>query len=128
MNILLLEPNRLLANQYVSFLTRQGHQVAWREDAQTGITAADEQRPDVVIAELLLGGHSGIEFLYEFRSYGDWVAVPAIILSNLSPEAAGLPPTVLESLGVAMYLYKPELSLQKLAELLSRLLPTQTVA
>ena len=66
MHILLIEPSRLLAEQYCRFFESRGHSIAWREDAQGGVIAADEQKPDVVIVELLLAGHSGVEFLYEF--------------------------------------------------------------
>ena len=114
MKILLIEPNRILAQQYCSFFSSKGYEIAWREDAQSGIVAADESAPDVVIVELLLAGHSGVEFLYEFRSYADWLRVPAIILSSATKPAMGLPDSTLIELGVSSYLYKPETSLDKL--------------
>lgn len=114
MHILLIEPSRLLAEQYCRFFEQRGHSVSWRQDAQGGVVAADECKPDIVIVELLLAGHSGVEFLYEFRSYADWLNVPALFLSNVRRESAGLKPDVLEQLGVSAYLYKPETSLRKL--------------
>ncbi len=114
MHILLIEPSRLLAEQYCRFFESRGHSIAWREDAQGGVIAADEQKPDVVIVELLLAGHSGVEFLYEFRSYADWLEVPALLLSNVRREAAKIASETLSRLGVSTYLYKPETSLRKL--------------
>ena len=125
MKILLLEPNRLLAQQYCSYLTAKGYEVMWREDAQAGIVAADEQNPDIVIVELLLAGHSGVEFLYEFRSYTDWVKVPAIVLSSVAKDAVGVPMNTFVELGVNAYLYKPSTSLAQLNRAIKRALLIQ---
>jgi len=120
MKVLLLEPNRILAEQYCRYLKAKGHVVTWREDAQSGIAAADETAPDVVIAELLLAGHSGVEFLYEFRSYADWINVPVIILSSAPQASIGVPDATLKELGVSSYLYKPDTSLSRLEQVIKR--------
>ncbi len=116
MTILLLEPNRLLAKQYSEFLEQNGHKVVWRQNAQSGIGAADEQKPDLVIAELLLTGHSGVEFLYEFRSYGDWQNIPVILLASVDRSEAGVSLEALKELKVGAYFYKPEMKLADLAK------------
>jgi DNA-binding response OmpR family regulator len=121
MNILLLEPNRLLARQYIAYLEGEGNRVAWHQDAQGGIAAADSLKPDLVIAELLLAGHSGIEFLYEFRSYSDWLGLPVIVLSNVRRSSLSLPEGALEELGVAAFLYKPDLSLKRLGQIIAKI-------
>lgn len=123
MKVLLIEPNRLLAQQYCSYLNAKGHDVAWREDAQSGIIAADEISPDIVVVELLLAGHSGVEFLYEFRSYADWLKVPAIILSSTSKTAVGVHESILENLGVSAYLYKADTTLSKLERAIRKSIP-----
>lgn len=127
MKILLIEPNRLLAGQYCSYFAAKGYDISWREDAQSGIVAADESTPDVVIVELLLAGHSGVEFLYEFRSYADWMSVPAVILSSATKPAMGLPESTLIELGVSSYLYKPNTSLEKLERIVKKSVLTKLV-
>lgn len=126
MKILLIEPNRLLASQYCSYLSQKGHEVAWREDAQGGIIAADESMPDVVVVELLLAGHSGVEFLYEFRSYAEWLKIPAIILSSATKSAISVADSTLRDLGVGAYLYKAETSLSKLEQAIKKSLSATT--
>lgn len=116
MNILLLEPNRLLAKQYTDFLESVGHKVIWRQNAQSGIGAADELKPDIVISEILLTGHSGVEFLYEFRSYGDWQNIPVILLGNVKKGDSGLSVEALKELKVGAYFYKPQMKLADLAK------------
>lgn len=115
MKIVLLEPDRVLADTYRKALEGSGHSVVMCASAQAAIFAADEFQPDLVIAELQLVGHSGIEFLYEFRSYPDWEKVPVIILSHVpAGEFSGSWQLMKDELGVAAYHYKPLTSLRKL--------------
>ncbi len=119
MNILLIEPNTLISNQYVGYLSQQGHEITSVSDAQEAILAADKQAPDLVIMEPLLAAHSGIEFLYEFRSYSEWQNIPVIILSRVQAGKLGLNDKNSKELKVTA-LYKPEVSLQKLAAAVER--------
>lgn len=120
-HILLVEPDRLLAEMYLEALMSAGYGVIVCAGAQTAIQAADEQRPDLVILELQLVEHSGVEFLYEFRSYPDWQAVPVLVQSSIPPEEFQDNRQVLQrELGVAAYLYKPQTSLQQLVRTVNR--------
>ncbi len=113
----------MLASQYTTCLERLGYAVAWCENAQDGIAVADKINPDLVIVELLLAGHSGMEFLYEFRSYSEWRRVPIVVLSRIQRGELPVDDRVLGDLGVNLFLYKPETSLKKLADRLAVLLP-----
>ena len=115
MKIIVLEPDRVLANTYRTALQRAGHKVLMTATAQAAILTADDFQPDLVILELQLTGHSGIEFLYEFRSYDDWTDVPVIILSNVpAGEFADSWELLKQQLGVTRYHYKPLTSLRTL--------------
>lgn len=122
--ILLVEPDRLLAETYHRALTDAGHRVAACAGAQAAIMTADQISPDLVILELQLIEHSGIEFLYEFRSYPEWQAVPVLIHSNVPPaEFADSWPILGRELGVDIYLYKPRTSLRQLISSVREQLP-----
>ena len=113
--ILLVEPDRLLARIYFDALTHAGHKVQICATAQAGIFCADDIKPDVVLLELQLVAHSGIEFLYEFRSYPDWQNIPVIITTNVpAGEFSGSWKLLRDQLKVCQYLYKPLTSLQRL--------------
>ncbi len=113
--ILLIEPDTLFAQSSRRALESAGHIVQTAATAQGGIHAADAERPDVVVLELQLVAHSGIEFLYEFRSYVDWLEVPIIIHTNVpASEFAGSRALLRNELGVCAYLYKPQTSLRQL--------------
>jgi two-component SAPR family response regulator len=115
MHVLLLEPDRLLAQTYERALQTAGHTVTSCARAQTAVYYADDIEPDVVVMELQLAGHSGIEFLYEFRSYTDWQHVPIIILSHVPRnEFANNWENFREQLNIFEYHYKPISTLKML--------------
>jgi len=114
-DILLIEPDLVLAETYLQALSSAGHSVGLCTSAQSAVLVADQARPDLVLLELQLVTHSGIEFLYEFRSYPDWHDVPVIIHSAVPPqEFESSWPLLHGQLGVADYLYKPRTSLAEL--------------
>ena len=114
MRILLIEPDSILARIYCEALERVGHKVVRVSTAQAAITAADKRTPDVVILEVQLPRHSGAAFLYEFRTYSDWMKIPIIMHTVVPPTRLKLFETSLEELGVSECLYKPHTSLRKL--------------
>jgi len=114
-HILLIEPNTLLAQTYTEALQHAGHSVAHVNGAQTAVDAADMQAPDMVIIELQLPIHGGIEFLHEFRSYAEWSAIPVILNTTLTAsQIAPVLDALHGDLGVREILYKPRTSLQDL--------------
>lgn len=114
-NVLLIEPDRLLAETYAKALIGAGHEVVPCASAQAAILAADQIKPDVVVLELQLIEHSGIEFLYEFRSYIDWQSIPVIVQTHVpASEFETNWQSLKQQLGIEVYLYKPHTLLKKL--------------
>jgi DNA-binding response OmpR family regulator len=113
--ILLIETDRPLANNLCQFLSGAGHEVDWHVNPQDAMDSADKQSPDAIVLDLLLAGRSGIEFLYELRSYPDWQTLPVIIFSSLSPRELSSASDSLHQLNIAAYHYKPSTTLAELA-------------
>ncbi len=116
--ILLIEPDKLLADSYKTFLENfDKYEVIVVRGAQEAISAADYSTPDIVIMELQLIEHSGIEFLYEFRSYVEWQSIP-VIVQSLVPfnEFRDNWKILKNELGVEHYLYKPQTDLKSLLQ------------
>lgn len=112
--ILLIEPNTILAKTYQAALQHAGHEVILTDNAQGAINGADQATPELVVMELQLTAHNGVEFLYEFRSYPDWQEVP-VIIHSLIPKRAFDPGLALwRELNISDYLYKPQTSLHQL--------------
>ena len=118
--ILLIETDKILASNIQKFLIRRGHKVTWHTSAQGGIDLADRLRPDAVVLDLQLAGHSGVEFLHELRSYGDWQNIPVIVFSAIHPDDLGGEAEAKTSLTISAYIHKPTASLAKLTETIER--------
>jgi DNA-binding response OmpR family regulator len=126
-HILLIEPDRILAETYKTALETAGHSVVPVNGAQAAIISADQQLPDVVVLELQLIEHSGIEFLYEFRSYSEWQHIPVIIQTQVPlGEFADNWRLLREQLGVTAYLYKPQTTLGALRKQINETMPVAT--
>jgi DNA-binding response OmpR family regulator len=119
--ILLLQSDDQTAANTAAFLESRGHQVDTHKDPQSAVAAADVQLPDLVILELSLAGRSGVEFLYELRSYPDWQQLPVIIIGNLSLEQVRPFLDSFNHLGVALYLPNQTTDLHHLAHEVGRL-------
>jgi DNA-binding response OmpR family regulator len=125
-HILLVEPDRVLAKIYYQALVQADHSVAVAHTAQGAVSAADRQCPDLIILELQLVEHSGIEFLYELRSYQDWQGIPIIIQAQVPPgEFTASRALLKEQFGISSYLYKPQSSLEDLLDSVSKNIPVQ---
>ena len=114
-HVLLIEPDAALARTYVQALQHVGHQVSLAGSAEDAIVAADQAKPDVVVLELRMAVHDGVEFLHEFRSYPEWQAIPVVVNSHIAPSALEPVQQALRTdLGVVEVLYKPRATLQQL--------------
>ncbi len=121
MQVLLIDSDPVLASTVAAFMTQQGMDVAIATSAQDAILACDAKQPDVVVSDMALTGHSGIEFLHELRSYHDWQDIPVVMwgMQHVSvPQQHAL-----KQLGVARILYKPKTTLLQLCSYLHTLAP-----
>ncbi len=112
--ILLIEPDTLVAQSYGNALKQAGHEVVWCITAHAAITAADTKKPDAVVLEPQLAGPGGLEFLYEFRSYPEWDHIPVLLLTYLTDhDLTGLRAAGRE-LGIVEYMQKSRTTLRDL--------------
>jgi len=114
LNILLIEPDRLLGSIYVSTLENAGYCVVHCLTADTAISALDAERVDIVILELQIALHNGVEFLYEMRSYDEWQHIPIIMHTIIDERRLLHSVDLKKQLYATTYLYKPETTLQQL--------------
>jgi len=114
MNILILEPDRKVSLVYQRALTAAGHNVRIEHHAQDAITSIDKSQPDIVIVELQLIRHGGMEFLYELRSYSEWLSMKVILLTMVPSHQLILSDKSKKELGIVEHLYKPETTLEQL--------------
>ncbi len=114
MRVLVVEPDKILGKTYMQQFTAAGIDAQLARDGQTAVQHIDEQKPDVLMIEMQLGAHSGIEFLHELRSYEDWADIPVIVNSSVPKEAFGVSEAAWQRLGVVRYFYKSKTSAKQL--------------
>ncbi len=112
MNILLIDHHPTTQKAIKKLFNTDRISVA--TDADSAINIANKISPNLVILELSLSGHSGFEFLYEFRTYTDWINVPVIVYSMVRLDQDITKSQAWKDLQIADYIYKPESSLEKL--------------
>jgi DNA-binding NtrC family response regulator len=115
-HILFIEPDQNVADIMQKYFQEKAPDlsVSFCNDAQSAISQADEQKPDLVVLELAVPNQNGIAFLQEFRSYTDWLDVPVIIHSHIPADNTGLTRSEWQKYRVAAYLYKPTTRLEDL--------------
>lgn len=113
-SILIIEDDRWLGDSYDKILSKDGFNVLRAEDAATAMRLVEECLPDVIVADVMLEGHTVFALLHELQSYDDTQKIPVILCSNL--EAAVLNNTNLEQYGIRQVLNKALLKPDQLIE------------
>ncbi len=81
--ILIVEDDHKTADIVGLYLKRDGYQVLTAYDGTKGLELAREERPDLIVLDLLMPGVSGMEVCRTLRRESD---VPIIMLTALSTE------------------------------------------
>lgn len=116
--ILIVEPDFALSKTYFDYLKSEKYKVRVAYNAQQAIHEIDKNQPDLIILELQLPSHSGFEFIYELRSYPEWLNLPIVVNSFIPKETLEIVSTQLKQFGIVDYLYKPSTSLRDLSYVL----------
>ena len=84
MKILLVEDSRALRLSNEHALRNAGHEVICAEDGESALLCAKEQRPDLVLLDLLLPRMNGLDVLTRLKHGRGTANIPVIALSGLS--------------------------------------------
>ena len=122
--VVLIEPDTVLARQYFDTLVSDNYEVVVRHNAHDALEVLDDS-VSLLVLELQLGAHNGLELLYEIRSYQDLADTPVVILSTVSPSYV-INAESYKLLGVSEFLYKPQTSLDELKHAITQLLESDT--
>lgn len=114
MNLLVIEPDKILGEAIKNALEASGCGVAWKRSAQTALDSLDDTVPDLIILELQLGEHNGVEFLYEIASYPEWQHIPVIVHTINAKAQDEIFAQSFAQLKVQAVLYKPRTSTAQL--------------
>ena len=81
--ILLIEDDKFLRELIIQKLGREGYEVAEAPEGEAGLVKMKEEKPDLVLLDLILPGIDGFEVLSRVKKDPELSSIPVIILSNL---------------------------------------------
>lgn len=120
--ILILDQDKLYVKSIDNQLKKNGYLVDVAINAQSAIAKIDKVEPDLILCEVLLTGHNGLEFMHELRSYPEWQGIPLIVLSRIDKLDIQITKKNMMDYGIIDVWYKPEVSMQSLLEKIERTL------
>jgi DNA-binding response OmpR family regulator len=81
--ILIVEDDRFLRELIARKLRNEGYDVIEAVDGEEGLKRIKEEKPDLILLDLILPGIDGFEVLAKAKEDPDTAQIPVIILSNL---------------------------------------------
>ena len=84
--ILLIEDDKFLRELIIQKLGKEGYEVVEAAEGETGLAKMKEEKPNLVLLDLILPGIDGFEVLSRIKKVPSLVQIPVIILSNLGQE------------------------------------------
>jgi len=102
--VLLIEDEPHIAEAIHFILSRDGWSVSLHNDGVGAVRKVQDQRPDLLILDLMLPGQSGLEILTQLRAQADLSDLPVLMLTakglSRDREAA-------RNAGVNLFMTKP---------------------
>lgn len=102
--VLVVEDDPVIVDLLVLTLDLEGWTVLRASDAVSALETAKQERPDVVVSDVMMPGRSGLELTVDLAAATETRATPVVLLS-----ARALPAEVAEGLaaGASDYVTKP---------------------
>jgi DNA-binding response OmpR family regulator len=80
--ILIIEDEKILSEMYKFKLNKEGFEVFSAIEVDEGIELAKQNKPDLVVLDILLPKESGINYLIKTKVMDDLKSIPVLVLSN----------------------------------------------
>ena len=102
--VLVIEDDEMVAEVVTIALAAEGYEVVHADTAEAGLASAEQQPPDVVIADLGLVNADGGQTIATVRTAGGGAEVPLIVMASRAMPADRVRGY---NLGASSYLTKP---------------------
>ena len=86
MRILLVEDSLTIRRANESALHKAGYEVISAEDGETALQLAREQKPDLILLDMILPKLSGPEVLHRLKAEAATAEIPVVVLSSLTEK------------------------------------------
>src|SRR5579864_921261 len=103
--VLMVEDEPLLIDLYKEAFEKEDFELIVAENGVDALKAA-EDKPDLILLDILLPGMNGFEILRRLKSQAKTRDIPVIVLTNLGSEQTDKDKQLALSLGAVDYLVK----------------------
>ena len=84
--VLIIEDDKFLRELITQKLIKEGFETSEAIDGEEGIKKIKEEKPDLILLDLILPGVDGFEVLSQMKEDSAVSSIPVIILSNLGQK------------------------------------------
>ena len=105
MKVLIIDDEQELLKMYEQAFSNTGFTSILAENGEVGIKKAKDQKPDVILLDIIMPKMNGLDVLAEIKKDPEIKEIPVILLTNLPEECSG---EKSKELGAAGYLVKAE--------------------
>ena len=84
--VLIVEDDNFVAEVYSTKLLEMGHEVRIAQNGEEGLKMVEEEKPDLILLDIIMPVMGGIEMLGELKKKDDWKQIPVILLTNVGEK------------------------------------------
>jgi DNA-binding response OmpR family regulator len=84
--VLIVDDDAFLSGIYATKLELEGFGVVSARDGEEGVKAAQKERPDLILLDVLMPKMDGFETLKRLKADDDVKSIPVIMLTNLGQK------------------------------------------
>jgi CheY-like chemotaxis protein len=117
--ILIVEDDPLMSRMYQKIFTFEGYEVTMAGDGQEGLDKAREQKPTLMLLDVMMPKLNGLQVLDKLKSDPETKAIPVIMLTNLAGEQDA---DAALSKGAIKYIIKSEHDPKEVADMVKEVL------
>jgi len=85
--VLVVEDDFFVRDLYSRELNREGFEVSAAEDGAEGLLKAIEEKPDIILLDIMLPKMSGLDVLKKVKEKEETKNIPVVLLTNLGQES-----------------------------------------
>lgn len=105
MKVLIVDDEKGVLKMYSEYLQIAGMETIQASDGEMGIKLAREQKPDVILLDIIMPRYNGLDVLKDIKNDPEIKNIPIFLLTNLPEESSG---EKAKELGAAGYLVKAQ--------------------
>ncbi|MBI4225193.1 MAG: response regulator [Candidatus Sungbacteria bacterium] len=117
--ILIVEDDRSLQSALTEMLEKHQYAAVSAFDGEAGLAAAEKEKPDLILLDIILPKKDGFAFLQEMKQNPNIASIPVIVLTNLE-DSADIERAL--GLGAQIFLVKTDYQLEEIAEKITQTL------